>query len=173
MRRLSMLAAATALFAAVALMSSPSQAATLGAPAAVNGAAATLNPIEKAACWRYGWHGWGWYPCVYRVYPYRYWGWRHPYWGYRRWGWRRWHYSDVQLKHDVAPVGHLANGLNLYRFSYNGSDKVYVGVMAQEVARVMPDAVRRGRDGYLQVDYDRVGVPMMTWSEWVAAGERH
>jgi hypothetical protein len=33
--------------------------------------------------------------------------------------------------------------------------------------------VRRGSNGYLQVNYDRVGVPMMTWNEWVAAGTAH
>ena len=72
------------------------------------------------------------------------------------------------------PVGHLANGLGLYRSAHGYADKVFVGVLAQEVARVMPDAVRRAPDdGYLQVDYARVGVPMMTWNEWVEAGQRH
>jgi hypothetical protein len=70
-----------------------------------------------------------------------------------------------------VPVGHLANGLGLYRFSYTGSDKVFVGVLAQEVERVMPAAVRRAPNGYLQVNYARV--PMMTWDQWVEAGQRH
>ena len=35
---------------------------------------------------------------------------------------------------DAAAVGdRISNGLGLYRFSYNGSNKPYVGVMAQEV----------------------------------------
>src|ERR1700730_16679536 len=35
-----------------------------------------LSPIEKAGCWRYCWHGWGWYwRCG--------WGWA------RGWGWDR------------------------------------------------------------------------------------
>jgi hypothetical protein len=34
------------------------------------------------------------------------------------------------LKHDISLLGHLDNGLGFYRFSYNGSDKAYVGVMA-------------------------------------------
>lgn len=45
--------------------------------------------------------------------------------------------------------------------------------MAQEVERVMPDAVSRAPNGYLRVDYDRVGVPMMTWDQWVEAGQQH
>ena len=51
-------------------------------------------------------------------------------------GWRwRMRRSDVALKHDIALLGHLDNGLGFYRFSYHGSDKAYVGVMAQEVQR--------------------------------------
>ena len=41
--------------------------------------------------------------------------------------------SDIALKHDVVLLGHLDNGLGYYRFSYLGSSKAYVGVMAQEV----------------------------------------
>ena len=92
---------------------------------------------------------------------------------YGGYGYRRWWWSDVNLKHEIVPVGHLPNGLGLYRFSYNDSDKVYVGVLAQEVERVMPDAVRRAPNGYLQVNYERIGVPMMTWDQWVEAGKRH
>ena len=40
---------------------------------------------------------------------------------------------------------------------HNGSTKVYVGVMAQEVQQLMPAAVMRGRDGYLRVDYTLLG----------------
>ena len=87
MRKLTILAAAAAMFAGLALTSAPSQAVTLGAPVAVNGAAETLNMVDKAACWRYGWRGWGWYPCY--VGPRYGWGWRRPYWGWRR-GWHRW-----------------------------------------------------------------------------------
>ena len=167
MRKLTSLAAVAALFAAAMLLSAPSQAMTPGTASSVRGAAATIDPVEKTACWRYGWHGWGWYPCYYGY------GYAYPRYGYYGYGYRRWGWSDVNLKHDIVPVGHLANGLGLYRFSYNDSDKVYVGVLAQEVERVMPDAVRRAPNGYLQVNYARIGVPMMTWDQWVEAGKRH
>jgi Chaperone of endosialidase len=180
MRKSTSLAAVAALFAAAMLLSAPSQAMTPGTASSVRGAAATIDPVEKTACWRYGWRGWGWYPCYYGYYggysPYRYgyygYGYR-PFGYYGGYGYRRWGWSDVNLKHDIVPVGHLANGLGLYRFSYNDSDKVYVGVLAQEVERVMPDAVRRAPNGYLQVNYARIGVPMMTWDQWVEAGRRH
>ena len=80
--------------------------------------------------------------------------------------------SDIRLKHGIALLGRLDNGLGLYRFSYNGSDKAYVGVMAQEVEKVAPDAVVRGEDGYLRVYYERLGLRMQTWDEWVAGGKR-
>ena len=80
--------------------------------------------------------------------------------------------SDIALKHDISLIGHLDNGLGFYRFSYNGSDKAYVGVMAQEVQTVRPDAVIRGRDGYLRVFYDKLGVKFETYDQWLASGAR-
>jgi hypothetical protein len=76
----------------------------------------------------------------------------------------------MMLKHDIALLGHLDNGLGFYRFSYNGSDKAYVGVMAQEVRQVMPAAVVRGPDGYLQVYYDKLGLKVESYSHWIRAG---
>lgn len=80
--------------------------------------------------------------------------------------------SDINAKHDISLIGRLDNGLGFYRFSYNGSHKVYVGVMAQEVQAVMPDAVVRGRDGYLRVYYEKLGLAFETYAEWVASGSR-
>jgi hypothetical protein len=74
------------------------------------------------------------------------------------------------LKHDVVLLGHLDNGLGYYRFSYLGSGKVYVGVIAQEVQAVMPDAVTHGRDGYLRVYYERLGIKFLSYREWLAGG---
>jgi hypothetical protein len=78
--------------------------------------------------------------------------------------------SDMLLKHDVALLGHLENGLGFYRFSYDGSDKAYVGVIAQEVQQSVPQAVARGSDGYLRVRYDMVGVKFQSYEQWLAAG---
>ena len=80
--------------------------------------------------------------------------------------------SDIALKHDVSLLGHLDNGLGYYRFSYIGSDKAYVGVIAQEVQVLRPDAVTRGHDGYLRVYYDRLGLKFRTYDEWLAGGAR-
>jgi hypothetical protein len=70
----------------------------------------------------------------------------------------------------VVLLGYLANGLGFYRFSYNGSDTAYVGVIAQEVEQVMPEAVTRGRDGYLRVFYDKLGLKLRLYQDWLADG---
>ena len=80
--------------------------------------------------------------------------------------------SDMTLKHDISLLGYLDNGLGFYRFSYNGSHKAYVGVMAQEVQTVMPAAVLRGSDGYLRVSYDSLGLKFQTYDQWTASGAR-
>ncbi len=80
--------------------------------------------------------------------------------------------SDIALKHDIVLLGRLDNGLGYYRFSYLGSTKAYVGVMAQEVLTVMPEAVGRGSDGYLNVYYEKLGLKFRTYGEWLATGAR-
>jgi hypothetical protein len=78
------------------------------------------------------------------------------------------HGSDIRLKTDIVPLARLDDGIRLYRFRYRGSNHTaYVGVLAQEVMAVVPDAVSLGRNGYLQVDYDRLGLKFMTWQTWL------
>jgi len=76
--------------------------------------------------------------------------------------------SDIRLKRDITRIGQLDNGLSLYSFRYLWSDTVYVGVMAQEVALGMPSAIVKGDDGYLRVDYGKLGLRMRTLEEWQA-----
>jgi outer membrane immunogenic protein len=74
--------------------------------------------------------------------------------------------SDVRLKRDVALVGRRDDGLGIYRYRYLWSDTVYVGVMAQEVALLHPAAVVRDPlTGALGVDYNRLGLHLMTLPE--------
>jgi len=79
------------------------------------------------------------------------------------------------LANEPDTVGRRDDGLGLYRYRYLWSDTVYVGVMAQEVALIHPEAVVRGVfDNYLRVDYGRLGLKLMTLPEWDARskGER-
>jgi outer membrane immunogenic protein len=83
--------------------------------------------------------------------------------------------SDIRLKRDIVLIDRLDDGLGLYRYRYLWSDTFYVGVMAQEVALIHPDAiVRSPLDGYLRVNYTRLGLHLMTLPEWNARsqGER-
>ena len=76
----------------------------------------------------------------------------------------------MRLKHDIVLLGRLEDGLGYYRFVYNGGHTAYVGVMAQEVQTVMPEAVMHGADGYMRVSYDLLGLPFETYEQWVATG---
>lgn len=80
--------------------------------------------------------------------------------------------SDIELKHDVELLGHLASGLGYYRFSYLGSSKPYVGVIAQEVQNLVPEAVTRGRDGYLRVHYEKLGLKLRSYTDWLSGGAK-
>lgn len=70
-------------------------------------------------------------------------------------------FSDENLKTDIKVVGKLDNGLNLYTWKWNskakelGINQPAVGVIAQEVQKIMPEAVVE-KDGYLAVNYDMV-----------------
>jgi hypothetical protein len=78
----------------------------------------------------------------------------------------------MRLKHDITLLGYLDNGIGFYRFIYNGGERAYVGVLAQEVQAVMPQAVARDGDGYLRVFYDKLGVPFQSYEHWIASGAR-
>lgn len=66
-------------------------------------------------------------------------------------------FSDPRLKTDVELVGALDNGLNVYRYSYIWDKTVkHVGVMADEVKRLIPDAVTT-MFGFDAVDYSKIG----------------
>ena len=76
--------------------------------------------------------------------------------------------SDARAKRDITPLAQRENGLQLYRYHYAWSDTLYVGILAQEVREVAPSAVLRGADGYLRVDYARLGLRLQTWDDWIA-----
>ncbi|MDJ0822338.1 MAG: tail fiber domain-containing protein [Paracoccaceae bacterium] len=69
-------------------------------------------------------------------------------------------YSDQQLKTDIHKVGESPSGLGIYQFRYKGDPTVFEGVLAQDVARVMPDAVKAGDYGFLMVDYSMIDVDL-------------
>jgi hypothetical protein len=50
-------------------------------------------------------------------------------------------FSDFFLKEDVEPVGKLYDGANIYRYRYKGDPTPRIGLIAQEVEKVVPEAV--------------------------------
>ena len=60
--------------------------------------------------------------------------------------------SDRRIKTDITQIGMLDNGLPIYKFRYKGGDSLHVGVMAQDVEQVNPDAVVE-IDGIKHVNY--------------------
>ena len=69
--------------------------------------------------------------------------------------------SDRRLKKNIAKIGKLSNGLNVYTFNYIGmfkdiwGDGKMVGVMSDEVRKLIPTAVTTF-NGYDMVDYSEV-----------------
>ena len=62
--------------------------------------------------------------------------------------------SDKRLKHSYHIVGKSPSGINIWEFSYNGSNERYQGVMANEVG----DAAFMTESGYYAVDYSKIDV---------------
>jgi len=72
--------------------------------------------------------------------------------------------SDATIKENIEKVGSLDNGINVYKFEYKPDYKdtwghgEHIGVMAQEVEQVIPEAVAMHEDGYKLVNYAMLGV---------------
>lgn len=60
--------------------------------------------------------------------------------------------SDEDVKEDITPVGKLEDGQTVYRYRYKGSPTYQIGLIAQEVERRHPEAVR-DVGGIKAVDY--------------------
>lgn len=62
--------------------------------------------------------------------------------------------SDERAKTDKEKIGETEDGMGIYSFKYKGSPKTEIGLMAQEVSRKRPGAVRKGRNGLMHVNYE-------------------
>jgi hypothetical protein len=68
-------------------------------------------------------------------------------------------FSDIRMKENIKQIHWLPNGLPVYEFEYKPEYKdqaghgKFVGVMAQEVEMVQPEAVITNADGYKMVNY--------------------
>jgi len=63
-------------------------------------------------------------------------------------------FSDRRLKSNIVQIGVHPIGVGIYEYDIFGGRQI--GVMAQELAQVMPEAVHMHPSGYLMVDYGRL-----------------
>lgn len=69
-------------------------------------------------------------------------------------------WSDRRLKERIVRIGMLDNGIPIYAYSFKADpDTRHIGVMAQEVREVRPDAVIEDPSGFLKVDYLKLSEP--------------
>ena len=66
-----------------------------------------------------------------------------------------WALSDRRVKTDIKKVGKLDSGLPIYKYRYKGGGLQQLGVMAQDVEKVQPEAVA-DIGGVKAVDYAAV-----------------
>ena len=74
--------------------------------------------------------------------------------------------SDIRLKEQVRYLATILNDLKVYSFKYIGNNKTYVGVMAQDLLGIYPEAVVTGNNGFYEVKYGLLGIKMISLSEW-------
>ena len=66
--------------------------------------------------------------------------------------------SDRRLKENIKKIGESISGLGIYKFNYIGQAKQYIGAMADEVLKVVPEAVVTNENGFMGVRYDLIDV---------------
>ena len=70
--------------------------------------------------------------------------------------------SDRLAKDNIVRIGERPDGIGIYSFTYKPQfhgeygDGMYIGVMADEVEKVMPEAVLTHSSGFKMVDYGRL-----------------
>jgi hypothetical protein len=63
-------------------------------------------------------------------------------------------FSDERMKENIRPVGELKDGQPVYAYNYKGDPRTQIGLIAQEVAEKVPEAVgTMGLGDMLGVDY--------------------
>lgn len=74
-----------------------------------------------------------------------------------------WFGSDERLKDNIELYDTMPNGVKVYTWEWNetaksiGADQTPpFGVIAQEIMKTHPDAVKEGEDGYLRVNYGKI-----------------
>lgn len=70
-------------------------------------------------------------------------------------GVKPWIFSDERLKEDVKKVGETDDGQKIYSYRMKGGGPIQIGLMAQQVEKKVPGAVKTHPSGYKMVDYGK------------------
>ena len=69
--------------------------------------------------------------------------------------------SDIRLKEDIIKVNpETARHLLPVRFRFKDDDKIHYGFIAQDVQKIIPDAVTEDKNGYLSLNYQELIAPL-------------
>ena len=66
--------------------------------------------------------------------------------------------SDRRLKKNIQWIGRMKNGLDIYEYDYINGSGPHVGVMADDVKVLLPEALGPVIAGFMTVDYSKIGV---------------
>ena len=67
--------------------------------------------------------------------------------------------SDLELKENIVRKDRSKRGFPIYEFNYKHEpNQRYQGVMGQDLLELLPEAVREGANGYLEVNYNLIDV---------------
>lgn len=78
--------------------------------------------------------------------------------------------SDEDSKENIREIGTTHDGQPIHAFNYKGDPRTQIGLIAQEVEQTHPEAVARGDDGLLRVDYDLATRDAAEGGEYAAGG---
>ena len=80
--------------------------------------------------------------------------------------------SDQRLKRDIKPLTVTDKGIKVYSFRYLGDDRLFSGVLAQDLLQdpATAEAVSQDENGFYSVDYARLGLPVVDEDAMLEAG---
>lgn len=64
--------------------------------------------------------------------------------------------SDSRLKEEKKKVSYDISSVSPYRYRLKTDNEYHVGLLAQEVEKIIPEAVSENKDGYKSLDYNAV-----------------
>lgn len=80
--------------------------------------------------------------------------------------------SEKEIKRNVTKLATLESGISIFRYQYQNDKTVYVGLMADDLAKnklFKPYVVHMG-EGHYAINYERLGLYPITLETWEKEG---